>query len=159
MTSQLGMILFLECSENIMLCSGNPSQHVRSCDDHSDITPFSYGDTHSVSNMWAQCEFKMLSKVERRQFKYRSPDRHSTSCFSTLSQWLRLNAQSLFQVKSSQVEIYCHSATCVDIQWDEMSCLTGPRCYINTDIQHEVKQYKPIHKLTYCQVWLYICYI
>ncbi len=26
-----------------------------------------------------------------------------------------------------------------------MSCLTGPRCYINTDIQHEVKQYKPIH--------------
>ncbi len=40
-----------------------------------------------------------------------------------------------------------------------MSCLTGPRCYINTDIQHEVKQYKPIHKLTYCQLWLYICYI
>ncbi len=40
-----------------------------------------------------------------------------------------------------------------------MSCLTGPRCYINTNIQHEVKQYKPIHKLTYCQLWLYICYI
>ncbi len=50
------------------------------------------------------------------------------------------------QVKSSQVELYCHSATCVDIWQDEMSgCLTGPRCYINTDIQHEVKQYKPIH--------------
>ncbi len=29
-----------------------------------------------------------------------------------------------------------------------MSCLTGPRCYINTDIQH----YKPIHKLTYWQI-------
>ncbi len=43
-------------------------------------------------------------------------------------------------VKSSQVELYCHSATCVDIQWDKMSCLTGPRCYMNTDIQHEVKQ-------------------
>ncbi len=42
-------------------------------------------------------------------------------------------------IKSSQVELYCHSATCVDIQRDEMSCLTGPRCYINTDIQHEVK--------------------
>ncbi len=55
-------------------------------------------------------------------------------------------------VKSSQVELYCHSTTCVDILWDEMSCLTGPRCYINTDIQHEVKQYKPIHKLTYCQL-------
>ncbi len=40
-----------------------------------------------------------------------------------------------------QVELYCHSATCGDIQWNEMSCLTGPRCYINTDIQH----YKPIH--------------
>ncbi len=39
------------------------------------------------------------------------------------------------QVKSSQVELYCHSATCGDIQWNEMSCLTGPRCYINTDIQ------------------------
>ncbi len=36
---------------------------------------------------------------------------------------------------SSQVELYCHSATCVDIQWNEMSCLKGPRCYINTDIQ------------------------
>ncbi len=36
---------------------------------------------------------------------------------------------------SSQVELYCHSATCVDIQWNEMSCLTGPRCYMNTDIQ------------------------
>ncbi len=34
-----------------------------------------------------------------------------------------------------QVELYCHSATCGDIQWNEMSCLTGPRCYINTDIQ------------------------
>ncbi len=33
-----------------------------------------------------------------------------------------------------QVEL-CHSATCGDIQWNEMSCLTGPRCYINTDIQ------------------------
>ncbi len=42
-------------------------------------------------------------------------------------------------VKSSQVELYCHSATCVDIERDEMSCLTGPRCYINTDIQHGVK--------------------
>ncbi len=49
-----------------------------------------------------------------------------------------------FQVQV-QVELYCHSAACGDIQWNEMSCLTGPRCYINTDIQH----YKPIHKLTY----------
>ncbi len=39
-----------------------------------------------------------------------------------------------FLIKSSQVELYCHSATCGDIQWNEMSCLTGPRCYINTDI-------------------------
>ncbi len=30
-----------------------------------------------------------------------------------------------------QVELYCHSATCVDIQWNEMPCLAGPRCYIN----------------------------
>ncbi len=44
-------------------------------------------------------------------------------------------------LKQVQVELYCHSATCGDIQWNEMSCLTGPRCYINTDIQ----QYKPIH--------------
>ncbi len=39
-----------------------------------------------------------------------------------------------FQVQV-QVELYCHSATCGDIQWNEMSCLTGPWCYINTDIQ------------------------
>ncbi len=38
------------------------------------------------------------------------------------------------QVKSSEVELYCHPATCVDIQWNEMSCLTGPRCYMNTDL-------------------------
>ncbi len=44
-------------------------------------------------------------------------------------------------IKSSQVELYCHSATCGDIQWNDMSCLTGPRCYINTDIQH----HKHIH--------------
>ncbi len=36
--------------------------------------------------------------------------------------------------QSSQVELYCHSATCVEIQWNEMSCLTGPRCYMKTDI-------------------------
>ncbi len=35
------------------------------------------------------------------------------------------------QIKSSQVELYCHSATCVDIQWNEMLCLAGPWCYIN----------------------------
>ncbi len=34
-----------------------------------------------------------------------------------------------------QVELYCHSTACGDIQWNEMPCLTGPRCYINTDIQ------------------------
>ncbi len=33
---------------------------------------------------------------------------------------------------SSQVELYCHSATCVDIKWNEMSCLKGPWCYMNT---------------------------
>ncbi len=61
---------------------------------------------------------------------------------------------SYFQVQV-QVELYCHSAACGDIQWNEMSCLTGPRCYINTDIQH----YKPIHQLTYWQIWLGILYI
>ncbi len=35
------------------------------------------------------------------------------------------------QVKSSWALL--SSATCVDIQWNEMSYLTGPRCY-NTDI-------------------------
>ncbi len=57
---------------------------------------------------------------------------------------LEPHAPSSLQVQV-QVELYCHSAACGDIQWNEMSCLTGPRCYINTDIQH----YKPIHKLTY----------
>ncbi len=35
------------------------------------------------------------------------------------------------QVKLSFIVIPLH----VDIQWNEMSCLTVPRCYINTDIQ------------------------
>ncbi len=26
-------------------------------------------------------------------------------------------------------------ANCEDIQWNKMLCLTGPRCYMNTDIQ------------------------
>ncbi len=38
-------------------------------------------------------------------------------------------------IKLSQVELYCHSATCGYIKWNETPCLTGPRCYINTDIQ------------------------
>ncbi len=46
----------------------------------------------------------------------------------------RLSSSTLNQVQV-QVELYCHSATCGDMQWNEMSCLTGPRCYINTDIQ------------------------
>ncbi len=45
-----------------------------------------------------------------------------------------------------QVELYCHSAACGDIQWNEMSCLTGPRCYIKQTYNNEVKHYKPIDK-------------
>ncbi len=58
--------------------------------------------------------------------------------------------------------LYCHPATSVDIQRDEMSCHAGPQCYMNTDIQRKVKQYKPIHHChywSYCQLWLYRCYI
>ncbi len=70
-----------------------------------------------------------------------APDAH---CFFSLLQKLYVFISVQVQVQV-QVELYCHSAACGDIQWNEMSCLTGPRCYINTDIQH----YKPIHKLTY----------
>ncbi len=57
---------------------------------------------------------------------------HGTSNTATL----RIHSDELKnKIKSSQVELYCHSATCGDIQWNEMSCLTGPRCYINTDVQ------------------------
>ncbi len=44
-----------------------------------------------------------------------------------LSEW-RSSVQTtptIVQVQV-QVELYCHSPTCVDIQWNEMSCLTGP---------------------------------
>ncbi len=59
---------------------------------------------------------------------------------SRASEGLTVNETSLCLDKtndtsSSQVELYCHSATCRDIQWNEMSCLTGPWCYINTDMQ------------------------
>ncbi len=60
-------------------------------------------------------------------------------CCLASQHFLRLHKEKedlgRIQVKSSQVELYCHSATCGDIQWNEMSCLTGSRCYINTDIQ------------------------
>ncbi len=39
-----------------------------------------------------------------------------------------------------QVEPYCHSATYGYIQWNEMLCLTGPRCYINTGMQQLIKK-------------------
>ncbi len=65
--------------------------------------------------------------------------------YKKISKALLISQNTVAKVYQVQVELYCHSATCVDIQWDEMSCLTGPRCYINTDIQHEVKQYKHIH--------------
>ncbi len=57
------------------------------------------------------------------------------------------------KIKSSQVELYCHSAACGDIQWNEMSCLTGPRCYINTDIQ----QWSKRHKSTVFGTWSSRC--
>ncbi len=50
------------------------------------------------------------------------------------------NGLAACQNCSSQVELYCHSATCGYIQWNEMSCLTGPRCYINTDINTDIQQ-------------------
>ncbi len=41
--------------------------------------------------------------------------------------------------QSSQAELYCHSAISGYIQWNEMSCLTGPRCYIHTGIAATMK--------------------
>ncbi len=35
------------------------------------------------------------------------------------------------------------------IQRYEMSCHTGPRCYMDTDTQHKVKQYKPTVSFDY----------
>ncbi len=57
------------------------------------------------------------------------------------------------QVESSQVELYCHSATCGYIQWNETSCLTGPRCNLNTDIQqYSKKTLQTYTQLTYWQI-------
>lgn len=47
-------------------------------------------------------------------------------------------------LSKSQVKLYCHSATCVDKQWNEMSCLAGPWCYINKQTWKEPTVYKPI---------------
>ncbi len=80
------------------------------------------------------------SAVDRLNTEVIQTDSHVSIIWSSS----RFHSYTLVQVQV-QVELYCHSAACGDIQWNEMSCLTGPRCYINTDIQH----YKPIHKLTY----------
>ncbi len=55
--------------------------------------------------------------------------------------------------------LYCHPATSVAIQRGEMSCHAGPWCYMNTDIQHKVKQYKPTVSFDYTDavcVYIYI---
>ncbi len=68
-------------------------------------------------------------------------------------------------IKSSQVELYCHPATCGYIQWNETSCLTWPRCYINTDIQQWSKKKNTINLYKTniltdfdCKYTLYTCY-
>ncbi len=73
----------------------------------------------------------------------RGSDRLRTLIFHVL-RWhnrsdILKGARQAYQVQV-QVELYCHSATCGDIQWNEMSCLTGPRCYINTDINTDIQQ-------------------
>ncbi len=42
------------------------------------------------------------------------------------------NSIRLTWLHVTQVELYCSSATC---GWNETSCLTGPRCYINTTMK------------------------
>ncbi len=60
--------------------------------------------------------------------------RNTSRC--TINRWTICHSLTNTKVQVQvQVELYCHSATCGDIQWNEMSCLTGPRCYINTYIQ------------------------
>ncbi len=44
-----------------------------------------------------------------------------------------LFSKAFFQAQV-QVELYCHSATCGNIQWNEMSRLTGSRCYIQVHL-------------------------
>ncbi len=59
-------------------------------------------------------------------------------------QCMVLTDTQLSQVKLSFIVI---PLWCGYIQWNETSCLTGPRCYINTDIHQwsKRKHYKPIH--------------
>ncbi len=56
---------------------------------------------------------------------------HTHSLTHTLSLSHTHSLSLPLSLSLSRVELYCHSATCVDIQWNEMSCLAGPRCYIN----------------------------
>ncbi len=50
---------------------------------------------------------------------------------------------------SSQVELYRHSATCVDIQWNKIACLTGPRDYRHTTMQENSINLYITYLLTY----------
>ncbi len=85
---------------------------------------------------WFLCNFLfmfllLLNLPVGREFeRHRAKDTGKECCLLLFdsNKWF---CQGAAQVKSSQVELYCHSATCVDIQWNEMSCLAGPQCYIN----------------------------
>ncbi len=78
----------------------------------------------------------MVAPLRLRKIKENSP----TPWYSEHTRALKRAAQKMERRWKKtkvqvQVELYCHSATCGDMQWNEMSCLTGPWCYINTDIQ------------------------
>ncbi len=59
---------------------------------------------------------------------------------------------------SSQVELYCYSATWVYIQWNETSCLTGPRCYcflVWPLMTHDTHTHTHTH--THIYIYIYSC--
>ncbi len=101
---------------------------------------------NSLSSRLRGCFFKELGRKNRKHVKglclctcKTLQDLVQANKFVVFTIFLKTKS---YQVQVQvQVELYCHSATCGGMQWNEMSCLTGPRCYINTDIQH----YKPIH--------------
>ncbi len=68
-----------------------------------------------------KCSLKYLGKMLGAGLKskvnpYKLSELYSSDGTVDTAQMIRRS----FQV---QVELYCHSATCGDIQWNEMSCL------------------------------------
>ncbi len=100
----------------------------------------------SIIREWRAAKMVMAisAHFELKKMIFRNLRVTSRTVHPCFLQCMVLTDTQLSQVKLSFIVI---PLWCGYIQWNETLCLTGPRCYINTDIHQwsKRKHYKPIH--------------